>query len=196
MSNNIDFKDLWSKQATTIPDTKDLLKKARKFKRNNLYKLIAMNALLVFTSIFIGFIWYYFQPQLLTTKIGIILVILAMLIFLTAFNTIIPLLLKKKNSNSSNHYLKQLLKLKEKQLFLQTIMMNVYFLLLSTGLSLYTYEYASKMTVTWFLFTYVIILGWIGLNWFYFRQRTIQKQQTKINKLINEFKRLNDQLAV
>ena len=92
-------------------------------------------------------------------------------------------------------YLQQLIKLKEKQSFLQKTMLNVYFILLSTGLGLYMIEYTTRMTLIWASFSYGITLSWIALNWFYFRTRTIKKQQAKINELIRRFEELSRQLT-
>ncbi len=193
MNTNIDFKKLWNKQETEIPEIAALFKKANQLKRNNLYKLIASNIILALTSIFIGFIWYYYQPELLTTKIGIVLVITAMILFLAVYNKIIPLLLKSNVDINNKQYLQQLLKLKEKQLFLQTTMLNIYFVLLSLGIGLYLFEYASRMTLTWAVFSYGIIFLWIAGNWLYIRPKAIKKQQAKMNKLICKFKDLEEQ---
>jgi len=195
MSNNIDFKELWSKQETAIPETKDIFKKANRFKKVKLYKLVLVNILLLSTSVFIGFIWHYYQPELMTTKIGIILIIFAMILFLMVYNRIIPLLIKKGFNINSSQYLQQLLKLKERQLFLQTTMMNIYFLLISVGVCLYMFEYVSRMNIVWAILSYGIILIWIGINWIYFRPRTIKKEQNKINNLISKFKELKEQLT-
>jgi len=96
---------------------------------------------------------------------------------------------------NSNEYLKQLLKLKAKQLFLQSTMLNIYFILLSTGICMYMYEYTSRMTFLWAVISYGLTLLWIAVNWFYFRPRTIKKQQTKINELISKFEKLSQQLT-
>ncbi len=194
MSSNTDFKALWNKQQTAIPELKELFIKTKKFNKINLYKLIFTNVLIILTSVFIGLIWANYQPQLISTKIGIILAILAMTLFLLVYNSTISLLTKKSFDMSSNQYLQQLLKLKQKQLFLQTTMLNIYFFLLSLGISLYIYEYVSRMSIVMAIISYGLIVIWIALNWFYLRPRAIQKQQTKINALINKFKKLNMQL--
>ena len=38
-SNNIDFKDLWKKQAVSQPNMEDLMLRLKKFKRTNLRNL-------------------------------------------------------------------------------------------------------------------------------------------------------------
>ena len=195
MSNNIDLKELWNKQETAIPETKEFFEKAIKFKRINLIKLLLANILLISTSAFIVFIWFYYQPEMIITKIGIFLIISAIVIYLFVYNQLLPTLMKMGYEINSNEYLRQLLKLKAKQLFLQSTMLNIYFILLSTGICMYMYEHTSRMTFLWAVISYGLTLLWIAVNWFYFRPRTIKKQQTKINELISKFEMLSQQLT-
>lgn len=102
--------------------------------------------------------------------------------------------MKADYSISSNEYLQQLLKLQARQLFLQTTIMNGYFILLSAGLFLYMLEYAGRMHWPAALACYVITFAWIAFNWFYFRPKTIRKQQAKLKELIGKYELLNKQL--
>ncbi len=194
MDNNIDFKELWAKQPISPPNTNDLFLKVSHLKKANFRKIIITNILFIVTSAFIIFIWVYYQPQFLTTKLGIVLIILAMVIYLIAFNQSIPLLKNTNNSQSNSEYLKNLLSIKTKQQFLQTTMLNLYFVILSLGIGLYMYEYTLRMTTFWAIFTYIITLAWILFNWFYLRSKQIKKQQTKLDDMISKFKTLNKQL--
>ena len=53
------------------------------------------------------FIWYYYQPQFLSTKIGIVLIILAMGIFVYSQNQSLGAL-KDTNTTTSYHDIKKL----------------------------------------------------------------------------------------
>ena len=194
MSDNINFKDLWAKQTSVAPNPENLISEIKKLKQYNLRKLILTNILLIATSIFIIFIWMHYQPQLLTTKIGIILIILAMAVFLFAYNNSYSLFKSDKNSQSNSDYLKDLLTIKAKQKFMETTILNLYFILLSTGIGLYMYEYTSRMTTFWGIFAYGITTIWILFNWFYLRPKQIKKQQAKLDEIINKFEMLNKQL--
>ncbi len=194
MSNNIDFKKLWLKQETIIPDTKELFRKANKYKRNNLYKLIFATIALLLVIVFMVGIWYNYQSKFISTKIGIIIVIIALLLLAVYFSSMFPFLLKK--DLEIKEHLKRLIKLKEKQLFLHSTIMRAYIVLLSIGLSLYIYEHTTKMPLFWAIFTYVAALIWIAINWFYLGSKIIIKEQDKINRLINKFKELVEQLRV
>lgn len=194
MDNNIDFKELWKKQTISSPGIDELFLKLNQFKKSSLRKLIISNVLLIATSAFILFIWYYYQPQLITTKIGIVLTILAMVIYLFVYNQLFPSLKKIDNKQSNNEYLQNLISIKTKQQFLQSTMLNLYFIMLSSGICLYMYEYTSRMSTFWAIFVYAITLAWIGLNWFYIRPKTIKKQQNKLDELIRKFESVKKQL--
>ncbi|MFT6324415.1 MAG: hypothetical protein ACJA2N_001799 [Salibacteraceae bacterium] len=194
MIDKISFKELWKSQQVETPEIAELMKKANEFKTKARYTLLAINFLMIATSVFIGGIWYYYQPEFLSTKIGIIICILAMIIYVALHNTMIPLVFKNTIELNAKAELQQLIKLKEKQRFLQTVLLNAYFLLLSVGLCLYMYEYVSRMELLWAVFSYGILFLWIGLNAFYFRPKMANNQQNKLNVLIQNFKALNNQI--
>lgn len=194
METNIDLKKIWNTQKIETPKVEVLYSTANKLKTRSFLKLIGINIILLLTIVFISFIWYYFQPELVTTKIGIILIILAMIIFLLPFNKQFSLLAKNKTEPNSKEYIKQLIKLKEAQVFQQTTMLSIYFITLSLGIGLYIYEYVSRMTITWGIITYAITILWFAINWFYLRPKAIKKQNAKLNALLVEFEKLNNQM--
>jgi len=194
MDNNIDFKDLWVKQTISPFNTNDLFSKVNRLKRTSLRKLIIANVLLIVTCVFIMFIWYYYQPKLITTKIGIVVCILAMVIYLFAYNQFFPLLKTIDYKQSNIEYLQDLISIKTKQHFLQSTMLRLYFIMLSSGLCLYMYEYTLMMPTFWAILSYTITLAWIGFNWFYIRPKIIKRQQIKIDDLISKFENVKRQL--
>ncbi|SDF52467.1 hypothetical protein [Cellulophaga baltica] len=194
MDANIDLKKIWNKQETNVPKVEELFSKLDQFKRNSLLKLILVNLTLLLTILCIGFIWYYYKPELITTKIGIILCILAMIIFLVPYNSQWSLLSTQRTEPNSKDYLQNLIQLKEKQLFQQTTMLSNYFIMLSLGIGLYLFEYVSKMTISLGVVVYAATILWIGANWFYIRPKIIKRQQEKTNNLISIFKKLSKQL--
>ncbi|MET3035305.1 hypothetical protein ABXT08_04340 [Chryseobacterium sp. NRRL B-14859] len=193
MDTNIDFKNIWKQQTSNKPSIEELLGKLKKFRHENLRKLILANIMLISTSLAIAFIWYRYQPQLITTKIGIVLVILAMLIFLFAYNRLFMVFYRIDNTQSNHEYLQNLYTVRNKQKFMQTTMLNIYFMMLFVGLCFYMYEYTSKMPAMSSAVAYAAVLVWIGFNWFYIRPKTIRKQQSKLDGLINKFEEINNQ---
>lgn len=194
MDGNIDFKNIWKQQTSNKPNLDELLEKLKKFKNESLRKLICTNLSLICTSLFIIYIWYHYQPQMISTKLGIIIVILAMVIFLLVSNRLYTTFYTINNTQSNSEYLHSLYLIKNKQKLIQTSMMNLYFIMLSLGICLYLYEYASRMTMLSGILTYGLTLLWIAFSWFYMRPRTIKKQQAKLDGLINKFEEINNQL--
>jgi predicted signal transduction protein with EAL and GGDEF domain len=194
MDNNIEFKNLWKQQAVSPPNIEDLFSKLKHFKKVSLRKLIITNVLLIATSVFILFIWYRYQPEFISTKIGIILVILAMVIYLFVYNRLAGFYKTIDGTLNNSEYLQKLISIKAKQHFLQSTMLSLYFIMLGLGLSLYMYEYVSRMTTFWGIFSYALTLGWIGFTWFYLRPKEIKKEQARVNDLIAKFEAVNKQL--
>lgn len=193
-NNNIDFKDLWKKQTVSQPNIEDLMARLKQFKKAGLRSLWKTNILLFATSAFILFVWYYYQPQFISTKIGIVLAIVAMLMYVTVYNGLLHIYKDIDVTQTNQEYLQKLILIKRKQQFMQSTILSWYFVLLMTGICLYMYEYASRMTVFYALVTYGVTLLWIGFNWFYIRPKQIKKQQEKINELITKFEDVNEQL--
>lgn len=194
MATNIDFKNIWKQQTSNKPNLEELLGKLKKFRNQNLRRLIFANIGLITTSLLIIFIWYRYQPQMITTKIGIVLVILAMVMFLFAYNKMFMVFYKIDQTQSNNEYLQSLYVIKSKQKFMQTTILNLYFIMLFLGIVFYMYEYTSRMTFSSGVLAYAVTLAWIAFNWFYLRPRTIKKQEGKLNELINKFEEINNQL--
>lgn len=194
MENNIDFKDLWKKQSISQPSINELLAKLKHFKKTSLRRLILTNAMLIATCVLILLIWYYYQPQFLSTKIGIVLNVAIMAIYLLVYNRLFDAYKELDNTDSNAAYLQKLIAIKTKQKFLQSKMLSIYFVVLGLGTCLYMYEYSSMMSFLWGFFVYAVLLFWMGFVWFYLRPRQIVKENSKIDTLIDTFQRINNQL--
>lgn len=193
MDNDTNLNALWSKQTTKPPQMEELLSKFAKIKRKNLTKLIAINILMLATIAFIIFIWVYFEPKLITTKIGIVITILGIIVYQFVYNQLIPNLRKINENQSNNEFLKAVIQLKEQQKFLQTRMLQIYFITLTVGLCLYLYEYVSLLAFPWTIFAYSVTLIWIGFNWFYLRPRVVVKERDKLDGIIKIFEDISRQ---
>ncbi len=194
MSTNIDFNALWQKQETVAPNWEQIVQKAEKYKRKKNRQLFFLNLALLITSTIIIGIWVYYQPQLITTKIGIILTILAMLIFIVASNK--NRFLKKEEGLSQQNtstYLNELINYKNKQKLIQGKLLTIYFVLLSVGIGLYLYEYVSLGGKLFCIIIYGCTFLWIGFNWLYLRPKQIQKQEKEMNELIDALKTIQKQ---
>lgn len=194
MSNSIDFKELWTRGKASTPDVNEIFAKADQLNRKTRSKIWRANITLTLTVSFMIFIWWYYQPQLITTKIGLTLVIIAIVVFLATTNQMIPLLVKTNVETDSQHFLEHMIRIKQKQEFLNKTMLTGYFIFLSLGIFLYMIEYAGRGSLTFQLVAYGITFAWMAFNWFYIRPKTIKKQQSSINDIINRLEGVNKQL--
>ncbi|SHL84493.1 hypothetical protein [Flavobacterium chilense] len=194
--NNIDFKDLWKKQTINQPNIEDLLNRLKQFKKASLRSLWSTNIMLFATTAFIIFVWIYYQPEFISTKVGIVLAILAMVMYVGVYNRLLQTYKNIDSTQTNQEYLQKLILIRKKQQFMQSVVLSLYFTLLGVGICLYMYEYAIRMTALWATVTYGITLLWMAFNWFYIRPKQIKKQQTKINSLIEKFEEINNQFDV
>jgi len=200
MSTEIDFKSLWNKQPVDAsPDIKEITAKAEKLRRYTARKLIIMNLILLGTVVFIIAINLNIHKEWLTTKIGIILMVTGMLLYLVVYNRMIPLLFKNNPDNSSQEYLNQLIAIKRKHAFLDTIMINIYFTFLSSGMLLYMVQFALRMKTIggiayYGIAYYVVIVLWMAFAWFYLKPRDARKRQKKFGDMITRLEEVNKQL--
>lgn len=191
MSYKDNLKELWSKQTTEPPQMDDVFVKLTKMKRKKITVLIAVNILMAVTIGVIILIWLYFEPKFITTKIGIIITVLGIILYLYAYNQILPNLMKISDDKNTNDFLESLLQIKKRQKYLQTKMLGIYFMTLSVGICLYLFEYVSMMTLTWSIIAYSLTLIWIGFNWFYLRPKIIQKENNKLDIIIEKIEKIN-----
>lgn len=188
------FKELWQAQNTTSnTDSKEIVLKAKHLQRKTRIKLLLSNLLLFATMLFIIGIVLYFKPQMITTKIGTILVLIAIIMQIATATKLITLIKESDTQTSNVEYLNQLLIIKVKQAVLQSSIMALYFILLGLGLALYMFEYVLRMTLLGGLLTYGITGLWIAFNWFYLRPKIIKKQQQKLNDSIAALENMNNQ---
>ena len=194
MESNIDIKELWNRQTVPAADQSEILNKISRFRKSGLKRGIFLDVILVLTILFMIFIWIYFKPQFLSTKIGIIVGILPMCI-VVVFNRKITSLYRSLDEKQSNiDYLNNLLMLKGKETFMQTKVMSLYFILLSSGILLYMYEYTLNSSFTFRLIAYSVLFLWIALNWFVLRPVMIRKNRRKMDCLVRQIEKIKSQV--
>lgn len=194
MDNNENFNDLWAKQTTDLPQVEKLTEKLSSVKREKRTKLVVTNILMVATIAAMIAICLYFEPRLMTTKVGIVLILLGIISYLFAYNQLLPHLRQVDQLQSSSEFLMAVIKLKERERFLQTNMLQFYFIILTIGVCLYLYEYVSLMPFSWAVVAYSVTLTWFAFNWFYLRKRIIRQQREKLDGIIEQFEKVQGQI--
>lgn len=195
MDNNDELKALWSTgRAVPAPDIAALLLRAGSIRRRARNKMIWGNLLLVLTSVFIVWVWIHYQPEMLTTKVGIVLIIASMAMYIVTSTSMLQFLFREEPDMDAASYLAQLLRLRQKQEYLQKTIMTAYYILLSTGMALYMIEYATMLGRRYGLIAYAVTFGWIALAWFYIRPRTARRQLASLNEAIRQLEQVQQQL--
>lgn len=194
MKTDIDFNNLWMQQSVEPPQIETITANLASLKLKSLVKLLLVNLLMAVTITIMACIAYYFKPVFITTKIGLLLIVVSIVIFMVAYNQLIPFLKASSGNKAVTDYLASLIKLKRKQRFLQTTLLKCYFIGLSTGIFLYLYEYAALMPLTWAVICYALTIVWIAFNWFYIRPKVIAKEQNKWNSVIQSLERINSKI--
>jgi len=194
MSTEIDFKSLWSREKTSAPAVSEIFAKASRLNRCSRRKIWMGNIVLSLTIIVLTLIWWHLHPRLITTKIGLTLMIGAMVIFIITANQLSPLLAKADLETDTNAFLSQMIRIKHKQEFMSKTITTLYFLMLAAGLGLYFIEYVSRGNLIFQLSVYGITLTFLAINWFYINARNIKKQRKAMNEIIEKLEAVNRQM--
>jgi len=192
MENNL--KSLWAKRTTPPPASDTMQQKIEAFQRYRRRSVMRMNISLTASSLFIIFVWIYYQPEFLSTKIGIVLIIAAMGMSMWFHNRSLSLYENIDSSQTNSAYLQRLMAISKKETFLQTTVLSSYYFMLTAGVSLYLYEYTTRMDSLEASVVYGLTFGWILLSWFFFRPRQIRKQRGRLNEIIGNAEKIHDQL--
>lgn len=190
MQNFDELKNLWQTTKNDLPSAKEILAQIETVRKKMIRKNILGITLLSLTFVFIIWIGIHYDFEIITTKIGILITLISILIGIV-FNTKLANMLLKQGDPTldNNHYLQQLIEFRNEQRKFQTKGISLYFILLTTGLMLYMYEFASR-DLTFGIIAYGITLAWIAFNWFYIRKKTIAKHEKEINQQIENIEKL------
>jgi hypothetical protein len=190
-----DIQTLWQNQpGAHLPDAETVKKAANKIRRQIIIKNLMSLLSLCATVVFIAYIGVVADFKYITTKLGIIVIIIAILGGIVLNSQLLKILFNAGNSAMSNQaYLQQLINFRNKQRFFQTKGMVAYFGLLTFGFTLYLYEFYAR-NANFGLSAYALTMLWIAFAWFYIRPRVIRKQDKKITDLINQIESISQQL--
>jgi hypothetical protein len=196
MSGNIDFKALWQQQPDAAkPDINTVISKAIGLKRKTRNKLIWTNLTLVITGIITIIVGVNLDTRVLTTTVGIIMIIFSIVFFIVVNNGLYLNLFKSHPEADTFTYLAELVAIQKKQRFIQTKVLNLYFLFLGAGLLLYMIEFVKKMGVLWGSVAYICPFSGLVFVYFYITPKEFRRQQAEMNAAIEKVQAINDQLV-
>jgi hypothetical protein len=190
-----DFKALWNNEGSKVPDIQEIFAKANKLNQSTRRKIWWENIVLGITAIFIAWVWWHYQPKMITTQVGLVMVIGGIVMYIVVTNQMFSLLTDGDAGTDSRKYLAQMIRVKQKQEFIGTTLMGGYYILLSAGLGLYLIEYSARGSLLFKVLFYGLTFGWIIFCWFYFVPKRIKKQRKAMNGIIEKLEEVNRQLG-
>ncbi len=195
MSNQTDFKALWQGLSTgPVPPVETVIAEAKKLLRQTKKKMLIANVTLALTAACIMVLYFKLDIKQLTTRLGILLIILSIAVYLVMHNRLLAGLFKPVPGADSRAYLDALLAASKKQQFLQRTVLSLYYVFLLAGICLYMIEYTAKMPLWGAMLSYALTLCWMGICWFIFRPRTIRKQQAGLDAVISKLENMHKQM--
>ncbi len=195
MKNDIDIKSLWKKQQAPVTDLSAIREKIRSFRLCRIEEAFVVIALMILVIALGMIIWIYWNPRLISTKVGITLLSTGFILPVLSYGRLLYLYFGLKMDRTNMDYIKSLLSIKKQEYRQQHIILNLYFLFLSIGFVLYSYEYTFFRSFFFGIVAYTVLLIWIGLNWFVFRPRIIKKRKRKFVDFMKYIESYNGLLA-
>ncbi len=195
MDNFKNLQDSWKKQdSLNIPDVEALKANVNKLRNQLVRKNVMAIVALVVTIAVMFAILFGIDFDYMSTKIallGVIFTISGAIVFLIKLNN--KMYKADKLLGSSKTYLQELKNFKLEQANFQQKVIAGYFLLLTTFMAIYFYE-IYQMNKWIGISAYVFTGLWILFVWFVMRPRQIAKNEQRINEMIAEVERIEEQL--
>ena len=181
MQNFDELKNLWQTTKNNLPSAKETFAQIASARKKMIRKNILVIIALSLTFAYLIWIGAHYDFEMITTKLGILIALISIIIGII-FNTKLANKLLKQGDPTldNNSYLQQLIEFRNQQRVIQTKGITLYFILLTSGLILYMYEFAVR-DLQLGVISYSITLAWIAFNWFYLRKKTIAKHEKEIN---------------
>ena len=188
MDNFDELKNIWQQMpAQSLPSVQEINQRARAYQRSTRRKYVISILYMVVTLVVIASIGYFIEPVYVTTRIGVVIIIIAIVLTIVSQSQLLSILSRRESVElDSRHYLQQLIEYRKRTQRVQTTILSLYFLLLVIGLGLYMFEYVMKMTLSYQIVTVLLTTSWIALNWFYLRPLQIRKKNAKTNEIISQ----------
>ena len=189
------IQDIWQNAATPAPEDisviiADIKRKRRQMLRKLLFGIISLTGALAM----IVWVLFGYDAKIITTRIGTIMVIIATIGGIVINSQLLIYLRKPLDTDiDSKAYLAKMKAYQKKQQFMHTSGSLIYFIMLTTGMILYMFEFTHGK-LYYFVLDYGLTLSWIAFAWFYLRPRSIRKESKKLNTIIKHLERIAKQV--
>lgn len=191
----MDMRALWKGQPAPVADLDAMRKRIRRFALRRIGEACAVIVLMM-TAIAAGvLIWTCWPPRLMLTRVGIVLACAGFMLPVWSYGRALRLYYGLNPDCSNRDYMDRLLKIKREEYRQRHAVLNLYFLLLSLGFALYSYEYAFSRSFCFGVTACSILLLWIALNWFVFRPRLLKRRSRSFSDFMKCVERCRNQLS-
>lgn len=193
MDNLNDLKAIWQTADTSkLPVVNEIKAISKSYRQKTMVKKAwVFAATVVSLAIFVVSLFFY-QPVFLSTRIGQLFILFALLILLWSNLKSLGRVYKIRNC-SNQEFLKYLCEVQINRIiyYNRTQVLGMFFY--SAGLLLYLYEMVYK-NIYLSIGLYVLTILMLATSWFYFRPRAYQRRKEKFEPLLNHIEKLNNQL--
>ncbi len=193
MDNLNDLKAIWQTADTSkLPLADEVKVIAKKYQQKNLVKKAWVAIITLLLSVVFVTSMFFYQSALLSTRIGQLLILMALAILIWSNFKSLSRIYKIRNCSNQEfiEYLREV-QLNRIKYYKRTQVLGMAFY--CAGLLLYLYELVYKnfhLAVVLYLLTVLALLG----SWFYFRPKAYQRRKEKFEPFLNHIEKLNNQL--
>lgn len=185
------LKEIWSQQKeTVVPDVSQIISKAKKEKQSMGNKIIIEAAILLLTIVFITWVVASIDFKMMTTFIGVGL----MLVTIFAFSVIRLYQVYKLNkidlTAAPKKVLLQLEQFYAFQQFVSTKCMIAYFILLNLAFVFYFIEVMAPMSILMKIIVLTVFVSWMLIAYFILGKKQKEKEFNKTQRIIDSIKKV------
>ena len=193
MDNLNELKAIWqTADVSDLPQAKEIKAISKDYQQKTLVKKAwVFAATLLAAGIFVLSLFFY-HPRFISTRIGQLLILLAMLILLWSNLKSLGRIYRIRNCSNQEfiNYLREV-QLNRIVYYKRTQVLGMF--LYSTGLLLYQYEMVYK-NIYAATVCYALTILLLIRSWFFLRPKAYQKRKNKFEPFLNHVEKLNKQL--
>ncbi len=187
-----DLNRIWKARSMPEADKQQLAAMRKRYQKRRIRRLLLMNLLFIAALGISIWIWFTFQPMLISTRAGLIIIVSALLYYLYQSNRLLPEY-SRIGTMDGLSYTRALLRIAVREQEMLQRKFRIYTIVLSAGLMLYLYGYIIQMPPFWGWLSGIVTFGWILFSYIYLRPRQVRKLQHETEKHLQHFQALSKQ---
>ncbi|HYG02724.1 MAG TPA: hypothetical protein VD927_09775 [Chryseosolibacter sp.] len=193
MEDLTELKQIWASMPDrSVPDFRSISLEVKKYRTRNIIKKTTVLLFVIILGFLMGRVVIVYESQLISTRIGEGLMIIAIGIMLSY--TIRSLRRLAAVTDLSNEGFLKLLKDEQLSLFrFEKRTQVIGYIAASFGLLLYLYEGVKEKTEH-LVIGYTLTLAWITIIWFIVKPRVMKKKMDHLHERIENLERISQQL--